>query len=537
MEGLYIINRGFSKTPSHNMVYRHLFFWAIVVFCPMVFAMQESQINQLDCELKRKEYYDLQKHLRIQEIQQNTSISTYRKYILLFEEYQSFNYDTAFTLVNKMIDEARLLSHSEYLAKAELKRGFIYLSSGLFHESVEVFGRIHPATLPKEDQIYYYTNFARLKYDMADYVQGELSYIYIAQGNTLSEKALELIDPSDTVLYWSTSALYKLKMNDYARSIEQFKTALSCSSITEHEKAIAYSSIAHAYTQLNQTDIADSYLIQAAISDLKSSTKETIALALVAQRLYQTGDLPHAASYIRQAMEDAEYYNARHRQLSVGRIMPIIEQEQLLTLEHTNHRITVQSTLLYFLLVALVLTLVFLANRIRAIRKAQSTIQTMNDKLIETNRIKEEYIGTSCCSMSDLLTRLERYERFVRRNAQEKRTDELTVIPNYIDAHFCRREFYKQFDQSFLHIFPNFVSDFNSLLRQGEELTVKSNELLSTELRIFALIRLGINDNEQISKVLDYSINTVYTYKTRVRNRSDLDNEAFFRAVMNIQSF
>ena len=507
------------------------------MLCHTALAMSASDIEQLDHELQRKAEYDRLKHQRIEAIEQDPSISTYDKYVLLFEQYQSFNYDTAFSLVNKMIDEAKLLGHPDYQAKAELRRAFIYLSSGLFHESLNVFDHIDPATLNTKDRIYYYTNYARLKYDMADYVLGDLSYIYITEGNALSEKALALIEPSDTVLYWSTSALYKLKMNDYARAIEQFKVALACTTITEHEKAIAYSSIAHAYTLQNQSDIAGPYLIQAAISDLRSSTKETIALALVAQRLYLEGDLQHAAFYIRMAMDDAEYYNARHRQLSIGRILPIIEQEQLLTLEHTNHRIAIQSTLLYILLAALLILLAVLVNRIRAIRKAQSTIQTMNDKLMETNRIKEEYIGSSCCSMSDLISRLERYERFVRRKAQEKRTDELVVIPNYIDAHNCRRDFYKQFDQSFLHIFPNFIRDFNALLREGEALTVKGNELLSTELRIFALIRLGINDNDQISKVLDYSINTVYTYKTRVRNRSDLDNDAFFHAVMSIQSF
>lgn len=516
---------------------KYLFWFTLCAGCLSAHAMQQSEIDLLDQELQKKAVYDHLKHLRIDDIRQDESLSTYERYVLLFEEYQSLNYDTAFSLVNKMVDEAQLLGHPDYQAQAELKRAFIYLSSGLFHESVAVFSSIDPGTLSKEDQIYYYTHFARLKYDMADYVQGDLSYTYTTEGNALSEKALKLLDPSDTVQYWSTSALYRSKMNDYPRAIEQFKLALACSSITEHEKAIAYSSIAHAYTLQGETDLADSYLIQAAISDLRSSTKEAVALALVAQRLYQEGDLQRAAGYIRQAMDDAEYYNARHRQLSVGRIMPIIEQEQVQTLEHTNHLIAFQSTLLYILLAALIITLIILANRMRAIRKAKNTIQTMNDKLIEANRIKEEYIGTFCCSMSDLLTRLERYERFVRRKAQEKRTDELVVIPNYIDAHNCRRDFYKQFDQSFLHIFPNFVRDFNALLREGEQLTVKGNELLSTELRIFALIRLGITDNEQISKVLNYSINTVYTYKTRVRNRSDLDNEAFFHAVMHIQNF
>ena len=516
---------------------KYLFWFTLCAGCLSAHAMQQSEIDLLDQELQKKAVYDHRKHLRIDDIRQDESLSTYERYVLLFEEYQSLNYDTAFSLVNKMVDEAQLLGHPDYQAQAELKRAFIYLSSGLFHESVAVFSSIDPSTLSKEDQIYYYTHFARLKYDMADSVQGDLSYTYTTEGNALSEKALKLLDPSDTVQYWSTSALYRSKMNDYPRAIEQFKLALACSSITEHEKAIAYSSIAHAYTLQGETDLADSYLIQAAISDLRSSTKEAVALALVAQRLSQEGDLQRAAGYIRQAMDDAEYYNARHRQLSVGRIMPIIEQEQVQTLEHTNHLIAFQSTLLYILLAALIITLIILANRMRAIRKAKNTIQTMNDKLIEANRIKEEYIGTFCCSMSDLLTRLERYERFVRRKAQEKRTDELIVIPNYIDAHNCRRDFYKQFDQSFLHIFPNFVRDFNALLREGEQLTVKGNELLSTELRIFALIRLGITDNEQISKVLNYSINTVYTYKTRVRNRSDLDNEAFFHAVMHIQNF
>ena len=516
---------------------KYLFLFTWCAGCLSTHAMQQSEIDLLDQELQKKAVYDHLKHLRIDDIRQDESLSTYERYVLLFEEYQSLNYDTAFSLVNKMVDEAQLLGHPDYKAQAELKRAFIYLSSGLFHESVAVFSNIDPSTLSKEDQIYYYTHFARLKYDMADYVQGDLSYTYTSEGNALSEKALKLLDPSDTVQYWSTSALYRSKMNDYPRAIEQFKLALACSSITEHEKAIAYSSIAHAYTLQGETDLADSYLIQAAISDLRSSTKEAVALALVAQRLYQEGDLQRAAGYIRQAMDDAEYYNARHRQLSVGRIMPIIEQEQVQTLEHTNHLIAFQSALLYILLAALIITLIILANRMRAIRKAKNTSQTMNDKLIEANRIKEEYIGTFCCSMSDLLTRLERYERFVRRKAQEKRTDELVVIPNYIDAHNCRRDFYKQFDQSFLHIFPNFVRDFNALLREGEQLTVKGNELLSTELRIFALIRLGITDNEQISKVLNYSINTVYTYKTRVRNRSDLDNEAFFHAVMHIQNF
>ena len=165
---------------------KYLFLSALCAGSLCAHAMQQSEIDLLDQELQKKAVYDRLKHLRIDGIRQDESLSTYERYVLLFEEYQSLNYDTAFSLVNKMVDEAQLLGHPDYQAQAELKRAFIYLSSGLFHESVAVFSSIDPGTLSKEDQIYYYTHFARLKYDMADYVQGDLSYTYTTEGNALS---------------------------------------------------------------------------------------------------------------------------------------------------------------------------------------------------------------------------------------------------------------------------------------------------------------------------------------------------------------
>ena len=149
---------------------KYLFLSALCAGSLSAWGMQTAEIDLLDQELQKKAVYDHEKHLRIDNIRQDESLSTYERYVLLFEEYQSFNYDTAFSLVNKMVDEAQLLGHPDYQAQAELKRAFIYLSSGLFHESVAVFSSIDPGTLSKEDQIYYYTHFARLKYDMADYV-------------------------------------------------------------------------------------------------------------------------------------------------------------------------------------------------------------------------------------------------------------------------------------------------------------------------------------------------------------------------------
>lgn len=260
-------------------------------------------------------------------------------------------------------------------------------------------------------------------------------------------------------------------------------------------------------------------------------------MGIVAQLLYQHGDLDHASRYIYAALDDATCYNARHRQLSISRILPIIEQTQLAVVQAKNRDITRLSIMLYILLGGLLIAIILLINRLIALRKAQETISTINRSLMEANRIREEYIGSTFCQQSDLFGKLEKYQRYVRRKAQEKRPEELVVVPQYIDANIQRRNFYKQFDQIFLRIFPNFVQEFNALLRPDEQIILGKNELLNTELRIFALIRLGIDNNEQIAAVLDYSINTIYTYKTRIRNRSNLTNEQFQQAVMAIPSF
>ena len=107
-------------------------------------------------------------------------------------------------------------------------------------------------------------------------------------------------------------------------------------------------------------------------------------------------------------------------------------------------------------------------------------------------------------------------------------------IPQYADVRTLRNDFYRRFDTIFLHIFPNFIPRFNALLSPDKQITPKNGELLNAELRIFALIRLGINDSNQIAILLDYSINTIYTYKTKVKNASPLSNDDFHQQLMQI---
>lgn len=497
-------------------------------------ANVDSDLTALNQALAEREVYQQQKQERIQFLQQ-APMSHYERLLALTEEYQSYSYDTATIYVEKLLDEALLSKESNKIAEAQIKQAFLYLSSGLFNESSDIFQTIDIASCEQDIQAEYYIHYARLLYDMADYAHGKISYEYINHGNQLSQKALKRISPEDTIRYWSTAALYAMKMGESNLAIQRFNRVLENTHITEHQKAIAYSSLAFIYQNLGDTLLAYRNIIMAAIADIKSCTKETVAMSIVAQNVFARGQITQAARYIQVALDDATFYNARHRQVKISQVMPIIEQQQLIMEQEQNRRVTWLNICLYVLIAGLLVAFVMLYNRNRALVKAEQNIQTTNMQLAEANHIKEECIATFLCNENSVYSTFEKYQRYVKRKAQDKRWEELFAIPSYADVRVLKNNFYKRFDTMFLHIFPNFVEQFNQLLRPEQQVTIKSNELMNAELRIFALIRLGINDNAQIAKLLDYSINTIYTYKTRINNATDLTPEELIQAVMQIK--
>ena len=504
---------------------------ALVPLCAHGITSQDLQ--SLDNAVAQQDEYAHMKQEHIRRLLE-ADMSTYARYLSLTEEYQSYSYDTATLYVEKLADEATTLSDANKIAEAQIKRAFLFLSSGLFKESADVFEAIDTTTLCADLRAEYHIHYARLLYDMADYAHGQISAEYLICGHCQSEQALRYIPANDTVRYWSTAALYASKQGDYALAIERFERALKCSTINEHERAIALSSMGFAYDCLGNKEAADHYWVHAAIADLRSCTKETMAMSIVAQRTYKDGDVQHAMQYIQQALSDAQFYNARHRQLHVSKILPIIEQQQLLTQQTQNRRIRILNICLYVLLGILLIALFFLYNRIKANIAAEHIMQDMNQRLTEANCIKEECIATFLCNESSVYSKLERYQRYVKKRTQDKHWDDLGQIPSYADVRTLRNDFYKRFDSIFLHIFPNFIPQFNALLDSDKQIQLRAGELLNTELRIFALIRLGINDNQQIANLLDYSINTIYTYKTRVKNYSQLSTEEFYKRLMQI---
>jgi hypothetical protein len=170
------------------------------------------------------------------------------------------------------------------------------------------------------------------------------------------------------------------------------------------------------------------------------------------------------------------------------------------------------------------------------LHEINTKLQEVNSKLTEANKIKEEYIGYFFTINSGILRKIERLKTSIEQKVGDRKLDDIRIIVNNINIHNEKQELLKNFDIAFLKLFPHFVGEFNSLFEEEDQIKLSDDELLTTDLRIYALKRLGINESEKIAEILEYSIKSIYAYKTKIRNRSKLPKDEFDKRVMAIKS-
>lgn len=527
---------------SSFKIYIIIFFIVI----PGVFSYGRTDavmtLDSLDYYISQKGNFDKIKEDRINiiknQVQNNRSNpqQLYSLYDTLYHEYRSFVYDSAYIYVEKLHETACTLGDNDKITASLVKKGFSYLSSGLFKESFDLFSSIDVNNCSDQTKVDYYMTKARLYYDVVDYNNNEtFSAQYTEKGNEIIDSAIMLL-PIQSPQFWSCMALKRMKSDDYKGATEAFQKMILSDRYSDHDYAIATSSLAYLLTLQGKKEEAKPLLIKAAIADIKSSTKETVALRNLAQILHEEGDITHAVKYIREALDDAYFYNARHRQLEISHILPIIEMERADTVEKQKTLILNITLIISILLIVLLVALFVIWKQLRVLRRAKKTIQKTNSNLTEANKIKEEYIGYFFTLNSEFIDKFQSYQKFVQKRAKEKKYEELITVPQNMNPIKEREALYVRFDQMFLKIFPDFVEEFNKLLLPEEQIVLKNKNLLNTDLRIYALIRLGIDDNEKIAQFLDYSINTIYTYKTKIKNKTTYSNEEFKKKVMEIKS-
>ena len=278
------------------------------------------------------------------------------------------------------------------------------------------------------------------------------------------------------------------------------------------------------------------------VSVIEGGRKENEALLNLAVKLYHAGDIERAYNYIKVALEDAVFYNSRFKNTIISRIHPIIENTYLYRLEQQKRNLRIYILLIGLFAIALSVTLYFTYKQTKMISKAKRNLKAMNDKLImlnhnldEANLVKERYVAYFMNQCGVYISKLEEYRKNVNRKIKSGKVDELLQS----SARPFERELedlYVNFDKAFLKLYPNFVEEFNAFIKPEERFYPKE-ERLNTELRIFALMRLGITDVAQIAVFLHYTPQTIYNYKNKVKGKSVLDADRFEEEVRNLGSF
>jgi hypothetical protein len=467
----------------------------------------------------------------------------YNLYLQLYNEYKSFNYDKAFSYIQKLQQTGQLLKDPAKIAYGKIKLGFILLSSGMFKETFDSLKTVNVRLLDNDKKKEYYFLTARTYYDLADFVKDNYyTPIYNDRAGKYIDSATALCS-LNSFEYIYYKGLEYLKTGNTDRAITNLKELVEHYKLPDHQFAITASTLSDIYIRKGVPDSAISLLITAAMADIRSSTKEAAAMTTLAQQLYKNGDVRNAYVYIKKAMDDAIFYGARQRKLQVSAILPVIASDRINIEEEQKRALFLFSSILTVLILIVIAFAYIIYKQLRKIRIADKIIMEANHnlertviELNEANKIKEEYIGYYFNLISEYINKLEKFKRSVDTKLTTKRYDDIRLLVNNINLSKEREELFINFDKAFLKIFPNFVNKYNELFAEENRVKLLPNQLLNTDLRIFALVRLGVHDTEQIAHILEYSVNTIYNYKARIKSKSLVDNDAFENAIMAIKA-
>lgn len=559
--------------------------WLIIFYAFASFAISnaDSLIDQLNNVIKQSQQFDNNQlkiidatRARLVEVSGKNMDAQYDATLKMYSAYQYYNFDSALHYAKKLIQIALLKKERLLLVDAKLKEIFIMLSGGFFKETLDSLQVISLRGATNNLKAEYYSLLARAYYNFADFDNDNIyTPAYNKRANNYLDSALALYPVNDFEFTYYL-ALQQLKKGYSDSAFGNLNKLLNQKNLGYHQIALVTSTLGGMFMGEGKEYKARPYLILASIADIKSSTKETLALLILANIIFKEGDIKNAALYIEKANADATFYNARLRKVQIAAILPLIEGEMIKTIQLQKQRLII-SLLLFSLFILLLAGFALIVRmQVKKLRVARQSLLFINQQLIdannlkekyngqlketnqqlveanlikeqyntqlkeinqqlsEANKIKEEYIGYYFRIDTEFLARIEKLMVNIDKKLLDRKWDEIKLLVKSLDIKKEKEELLKNFDIVFLKLFPNFVTQFNSLFPPEDRIEIKEDQYLTTELRIFALMRLGITENEKIANILNYSINTIYSYKTKIRNKANIAKDSFDQKVIEI---
>ena len=447
----------------------------------------------------------------------------------------AYNFDSAYYYINKNVERQRALGHADRFAASAVRMAHILAVSGIFNNARLLLNEVRVEDISTANKIDYYEQQSELnlfRSEMANFTP--LFPAYIDSMQHYRQKILE-IAPHDSYNYIFNLATYTCEQGEVDKAIKMLEDYLPKLRQGDRHYSIVTSTLAFFYTHKDQPETREKYLLLSAISDLRASILENNSLRELSIILLERQEYKKAYNYLQQASEDAKLYGSRLRSLQAARLAPLITQAYDTERVRTQNRTYILLAILSVITLLLIGTIAFILSMMRKRRAAIEKINTLNQELErrnaaieaannemkESNRIKDEYIGRFLELSSNYIQRGEDRAKLLNRLARDKKMAELYAeLKSSASLNESIRLFYQNFDTAFLNIYPNFIKEVNSLMANGNQFEVDGGQKLTTELRILALIRLGINDNQKIADILRSSITTIYTYRSKIKSRA-----------------
>lgn len=500
----------------------------------------------MDSHIQNRDIFLLEKEKRIDSIRGKLlrTISLEDCYEIqsnLISEYQSFNCDSALAFIDYNIRIAKELKVEDWILESKLRQAFVLSMSGFFTQALEVFHQIDYQNLPSHLQVLYCWSSIRYHENLIKYTDDKrFSAEHKGEIKKFRLRLMDLLDVQSD-MFKKEKSFFLFAQGDYRSSAVMQQALFAKERPRTHAYGMSAMGLAAVSRELGQEDDFERYLLLAAITDVRLAIKENESLLTLAIYLHEKGDADRAYNYIHAALEDANFYNSRFRNSVIARIQPIIEATYLAKIGEQAKNLRLFATLISIVVLGLVITLYFLFRQNKTISKSRKKLDSINSQLVhvnhkldEANLVREKYIGYYINQCAVYLDKLEDYRKIVQRKIKSGQLEDLlqlTTSNKTIEKD--AQDLYTEFDKSFLEVYPTFVEEFNALLSTNEHYVLVKGQL-NTELRIFALIRLGITDVNQIATFLRYSIQTIYNYKSKVRGKAAMEGDHFEEKVKKI---
>lgn len=473
----------------------------------------------------------------------------------LYDEYVAYKFDSAFYYIDKNVKALRKSGNHNRFAASAVRMAHILAVTGLFDRARRLLDEVAVDSINDQQKIAFYNQQSELNLYRSEMAQNtEYFYNYIQRAQYYRQLVIQ-IAPKDSYDYIFNQATYICEAGDTNKAIQMLEDYLLKLEEGTRAYSIVTSTLAFFYQTKEMHQQQERYLLLSAISDERCAIRENNSLRILSEILMNRGNNDDAYRYLLQAISEARFYGSRIRMMQVGRMAPQILQlydaERTQTQQRTNLLLAIISFISLVLAGIIVYTLrlyrkkhaaglqIIEMNKILA--KHTEEIETVNTQMKEANRIKEEYIGRFLELSSMLLSNTEQRMKQLNRLARERKLEELYAeLKTMEPVNTGIRTFHSHFDTAFLNIYPHFISEVNKLLTPENQFITDNDgataKRLTTELRILALIRLDITDNQEIADILRSSITTIYTYRSKLKAKA-LNKETFEDDVRKIATY